>query len=152
MNTPTHKQMSASATTTMMEVINILNNHQSEVLINVLNILSERYGHSIDDMTECIRTHQDFHAIKIHPILTTQFFQSAIEVEKQTKVVAVKPLKKTKKPIPLVIPEIVPEVVPEPIHEVVTPPRRVVKIKRKVVEPLEPQLIADTKEILPHSY
>ena len=58
----------------MMEVIQIVSAHTADVLVHVMKIISEKYGHSIPEMMETVRTHPAFHAIQMHPILTTDFF------------------------------------------------------------------------------
>ncbi len=71
--TPT-AAMNASSNKCMMEVIQIVSAHTADVLVHIMKIISEKYNHPIPEMMEVVRTHPAFHAIQMHPILTTDFF------------------------------------------------------------------------------
>ncbi len=105
----------------MMEVIQIVSAHTADVLVHVMKIISEKYGHSIPEMMETVRTHPAFHAIQMHPILTTDFF-------------TVPP---TSHITPAVAAPVAPVVVPVPVAV-----KKVTKVVRKkpvdVVEPSTP--------------
>ncbi len=91
----------------MMEVIQIVSAHTADVFVSIMNILSKKYGHSVDEMMEVVRTNPEFHAIQIHPILTTEFFNRPAAVSH--------------------IPLAAPAAVPVPILQ----PKKVVKIVKK---------------------
>jgi hypothetical protein len=122
------QQMTSSANNTMMEVIQIVTAHTADVIMHMMQILSEKYSHPIEEMLECIRTNPQFHSINIHPILTKEFFESnTLPAPKKT---GRKP-KVIPAPIPIVTTPIsVPQVTPvtNPLS-----PKRVVKIIKKTV-------------------
>jgi hypothetical protein len=102
---------------TMMEVIQIVSAHTADVLVSIMNILSKKYGHAVDEMMEVVRTNPEFHAIQIHPILTTEFFNRPAAVSH--------------------IPLAAPAPVPVPILQ----PKKVIKIVKKgtkIIAPVSP--------------
>ena len=72
---------------TMMEVMQILSAHTADVFVKVLQILSCKYGHSVDEMLDVIRTHPDYHSLHVPPVLTSQFYQAPVTVgvDKKTR-------------------------------------------------------------------
>jgi hypothetical protein len=99
--------MNASGNKCMMEVIQIVSAHTADVLVHIMKIIGEKYGHPIPEMMEVVRTHPAFHGIQMHPILTTDFFN-----------------------VPAVTPAVVtpaPTAVPVPVLA----PKKVTKIVRK---------------------
>ena len=79
MTTPTTPQK------TMMEVINVLSAHTADVFVKILNILSSKYGHSVDDMLDVIRTHPDYHSICVPPVLTPEYYNKEQTTPKKTR-------------------------------------------------------------------
>jgi hypothetical protein len=79
------KQVIATPNQTMIEVMNIISAHTADVFVKVLQILSSKYGHSVDDMLNVIRTHPDYHNICVPPVITPEFY---------TKVQPTPPIKK----------------------------------------------------------
>jgi hypothetical protein len=119
----------------MMEVIQIVSAHTADVIVHMLQILSDKYSHPIEEMLECIRTNPQFHSINIHPILTKEFFESNTlpapkKVGKKPKVI----------PNPIVATPIATDTISVPLAAPISP-KRVVKIIKKAVTPI---IITDT--------
>jgi hypothetical protein len=103
---------------TMMEVMQILSAHTADVFVKVLQILSCKYGHSVDEMLDVIRTHPDYHSLHVPPVLTSQFYQAPVTVgvDKKTRG---RPKKGSGAPIAVPITSVVPIVVPQADNHIV---------------------------------
>ena len=160
---------------TMMEVMQILSAHTADVFVKVLQILSCKYGHSVDEMLDVIRTHPDYHSLHVPPVLTSQFYQAPVTVgvDKKTRG---RPKKGSGAPItapiavPITVPiadnDIVPSVPPivapivdakvdndaVPIVAIAAPKKKIYKIKSKVASQDQELAAVDTKEVIPHTY
>jgi hypothetical protein len=106
--------MNASSNKCMMEVIQIVSAHTADVLVHIMKIISEKYDHSIPEMMEVVRTHPAFHAIQLHPILTTDFFN----VPAVAPVVAAAPAV----PVPVLAPKKVTKIVRKKTDAVASTP------------------------------
>ncbi len=130
-------QMTSSSSTTMMEVIQIVTAHTADVIMHMMQILSDKYSHPIEEMLECIRTNPQFHSINIHPILTKEFFESnTLPTPKKT---GRKP-KIIPNPIPIVATPVATDTINVPLGNPLSP-KRVVKIIKKATTPI---IITDT--------
>ncbi len=108
----------------MMDVINIVNAHTADVLVSIMMILSKKYGHSVEEMMEVVRTNPSFHAIQIHPILTAEFFE---------------------RPAPISSLPIVPVAAPAPTPVPVNPLKKPVRVVKRVVKKAT-ELVTDASE------
>ena len=120
--TPT-AAMNASGNKCMMEVIQIVSAHTADVLVHIMKIISEKYNHPIPEMMEVVRTHPAFHAIQMHPILTTDFFN--IPAVTPAPVQASSPVQPSSPAA---------AVVAAPVPVPILAPKKVTKIVRKKVE------------------
>lgn len=137
--------MNASSSKCMMEVIQIVSAHTADVLVHIIKIISEKYGHSIPEMMEVVRTHPAFHAIQMHPILTTDFFNipavtpvAAAPAAVPVPVLAPKKVTRVvkKKDVNTAVPVTAPVPVPVPV------PTPTLSIDRPTTIPSSPQSIS----------
>ncbi len=124
----TGQQLSSSANSTMMEVIQIVTAHTADVIMHMMQILSDKYSHPIEEMLECIRTNPQFHSINLHPMLTKEFFESTLPAPKKggrkPKAIPI-PVSAAVTPVPISVP------VSNPLS-----PKRVIKIIKKTTAPI----------------
>ena len=76
----------SNAGQTMMEVIQIVNAHTADVLMSIMNILSKKYGHPVEDMMEAVRTNPAFHAIQHGLWCILMHEQEVLELGKEYKI------------------------------------------------------------------
>jgi hypothetical protein len=122
----------------MMEVIQIVSAHTADVLVHVMKIISEKYGHSMPEMMETVRTHPAFHAIQMHPILTTDFF-TVPPTSHITPVVAA----------PVAVTPVAVAVAPVPVPVAVKKVTRVVR--KKPMDVVEPTAAQSAVELPPQA-
>ncbi len=165
---------SATPRQTMMEVMQILSAHTADVFVKVLHILSSKYGHSVDDMLDVIRTHPDYHAIHVPPVLTSEFYAApvgTVAVDKKTRgrpkkgsgapqapsadndiVPIAVPIATIAAPIATIAVPIAGAKVDNDIVPIVAPKKKIYKIKSKVPSQEQELAAVDTKEVIPHTY
>jgi hypothetical protein len=109
---------------TMMEVVQLVSAHTADVLLAIMKILSERYGHSINEMMDVVRTNPQFHAIQVHPIMTAEFFNNPAAVSH--------------------LPIAAAPVAPAPVAPVPVNTKKAIKIVKKIIKPVEKPAAQET--------